>query len=788
MLKVFRQKRRRNYYNRIFTLFLLFIFLTVIPFASIIYRNSQKSILNSIDQSNSIVLQQMKYNYIYFKKSMSSLCLTVFFRSDIQAVLYQKDVAYNDIYNSLKALREDVIAVQPSVKSIEIYNGKMNKWYSTETGSVFYSEEFINFIKSQKQIPKLAPILRPVNEKGTSINTSDYVFSYFMFEYSNPVTGEDSYIVINQNTNWFIDSIANTTGGNVKNNVYLASSNGEIYDYQGIDHFNETEQYLIRNCTIKKKESNNNAKMGFYTDSYQGKKYLVSYLDLENRGNTLIMIQDYDEVFFDINKSKNNFILVSVLFALFSITMVFVLTKRIYRPVNKLLTYVSDLDGSEESSLGVDEFEHLKSVYLRVREANIKLSKQKESSTDIMQRYLLNNLLRESNPKEYEHYCRQLPHSMLSKAKSFRLHLILLYIDSIINNRFRFLEKDEGILLYALKNVFCEISAGKYEVETTQDNPMELVLVLNCENPDTDDTDIIFDLIKQLQAFAKKHLDITISASYGGTATSIDDLPQLYEKAQLYLKYRIIHGPGTLLEKDICSMNINNTNITYSWELRKQLEEKLKLGNIEKINEVLECIKNEICKLKYDNIIISIMDLITTINFCINEANFSQNEPIPINFNEMYKEVITEEFVDNLFGKLAEYVNSVLSFTYESDKKQKNKDQVFVDTVVKYVAANYPDINLSSQIIADYMGISGRYVVKKFKQCTGISLNDYIVSIRMKQAVSLLTSTNMSVNKIAENIGFENDNYFYHLFKKIYGCTPREFSNKSKQQLIEISD
>lgn len=68
--------------------------------------------------------------------------------------------------------------------------------------------------------------------------------------------------------------------------------------------------------------------------------------------------------------------------------------------------------------------------------------------------------------------------------------------------------------------------------------------------------------------------------------------------------------------------------------------------------------------------------------------------------------------------------------------------------------------------------------LKKFKKCTDISLNEFILNVRMKQAVHLLTNTDMSVNQVTENIGIENENYFYRLFKKVYGCTPREFAKK----------
>ena len=98
---------------------------------------------------------------------------------------------------------------------------------------------------------------------------------------------------------------------------------------------------------------------------------------------------------------------------------------------------------------------------------------------------------------------------------------------------------------------------------------------------------------------------------------------------------------------------------------------------------------------------------------------------------------------------------------------------------------NYTDINLSLQNIADFLSLSPRYLSKKFRQCTDISLNDYILNYRMKQAAILLTDTNLSIKKVAESVGIVNENYFYQLFKKQFGCTPREFKiNGGKNQYV----
>ena len=71
--------------------------------------------------------------------------------------------------------------------------------------------------------------------------------------------------------------------------------------------------------------------------------------------------------------------------------------------------------------------------------------------------------------------------------------------------------------------------------------------------------------------------------------------------------------------------------------------------------------------------------------------------------------------------------------------------------------------------------------MKKFQDYTGSSLNDYIYKVRMRKAAQLLVSSNTPVGKVAEQVGILNENYFYKLFRKAYGCTPRDFSNRAEE-------
>jgi 2-isopropylmalate synthase len=52
-----------------------------------------------------------------------------------------------------------------------------------------------------------------------------------------------------------------------------------------------------------------------------------------------------------------------------------------------------------------------------------------------------------------------------------------------------------------------------------------------------------------------------------------------------------------------------------------------------------------------------------------------------------------------------------------------------------------------------------------------------VKAVRMKKARTLLKGGNMTVEAIAEKVGYQNVEHFNRLFKKKYGMTPVQFRN-----------
>ena len=69
-------------------------------------------------------MQQIHHDYEYYKEYISALCLTVYSRNDVMALMYNHELSYMDVHATMRSLDTNIVNAQPSVLSISVYNCK----------------------------------------------------------------------------------------------------------------------------------------------------------------------------------------------------------------------------------------------------------------------------------------------------------------------------------------------------------------------------------------------------------------------------------------------------------------------------------------------------------------------------------------------------------------------------------------------------------------------------------------------------------------------------------------
>ncbi|GAB2720911.1 response regulator [Paenibacillus thermoaerophilus] len=100
-----------------------------------------------------------------------------------------------------------------------------------------------------------------------------------------------------------------------------------------------------------------------------------------------------------------------------------------------------------------------------------------------------------------------------------------------------------------------------------------------------------------------------------------------------------------------------------------------------------------------------------------------------------------------------------------------------VELVKQYIREHFAEkINL--QDVADAVSMSRTYLANLFKQETGTTIWNYLVSVRMQHAREMLLNSSMKSYEIALRVGYENSIHFSKLFKEHYGLNPMEYKKR----------
>lgn len=135
---------------------------------------------------------------------------------------------------------------------------------------------------------------------------------------------------------------------------------------------------------------------------------------------------------------------------------------------------------------------------------------------------------------------------------------------------------------------------------------------------------------------------------------------------------------------------------------------------------------------------------------------------------------------------IAGYIREILVFLCRMSGAEKQQEVSFNDTIIQkavlYIRDNYhQELSLSS--LSREFALSESHFSRQFKAYTGFGVNEYIATVRIKNAEKLLVTTDLPVTEIAQNCGFNSSSYFAAVFKKVRGISPGKVRKKRGEKV-----
>lgn len=123
----------------------------------------------------------------------------------------------------------------------------------------------------------------------------------------------------------------------------------------------------------------------------------------------------------------------------------------------------------------------------------------------------------------------------------------------------------------------------------------------------------------------------------------------------------------------------------------------------------------------------------------------------------------------------------LLSTQYEfslSKQLQKKMNFILFEEMTEYMKQNLSHMSL--RCLCDKFHFQKDYFNRLLKAQTGLTYTEYLQHLRLQKAQILLSNTDLTVEEIAQAVGYHNKGYFYKIFAKQFQVTPAQFRKNTK--------
>lgn len=118
--------------------------------------------------------------------------------------------------------------------------------------------------------------------------------------------------------------------------------------------------------------------------------------------------------------------------------------------------------------------------------------------------------------------------------------------------------------------------------------------------------------------------------------------------------------------------------------------------------------------------------------------------------------------------------------TQATELVQTHKDKAFIQELLNLIEENIQEPELDIDFLCSKLFTSRTQLYLKIKSITGQSTGEFIKTVRLKKAISIMTHEDAPLSVVADRIGLQSASYFSRVFRKAYGQSPSEFMQSIK--------
>lgn len=157
--------------------------------------------------------------------------------------------------------------------------------------------------------------------------------------------------------------------------------------------------------------------------------------------------------------------------------------------------------------------------------------------------------------------------------------------------------------------------------------------------------------------------------------------------------------------------------------------------------------------------------------------------------------VIPQQLADDFDDQITPFVDALTWFTAQlrpqprpptSARDAKPDLSPSVSRAVAYLRENFSDNNVSLDLVARSVHLSRFHFSRTFRKQTGQRFIDYLTTLRMSEARSLLALTDLPVTEVCRRVGYHESSHFQRIFKSSFGMSPSEYRTRRRADVVSL--
>lgn len=514
---------------------------------------------------------------------------------------------------------------------------------------------------------------------------------------------------------------------------------------------------------------------GFLSATLDDQEMAVTYRVSPYNGWVYVSIVSINEITSQTKKIAQMTLIISLAMIIGVGLIAFVLSRKIYSPVRKLVEYSRGMQDSFKSTERNDEFGLIEESLRKLSNTGKDLEQQVQNQFSQLKEFFVLKLF-SGQISENDYLTRARDYGFPTDWR--QLAVMTVQIDTLQNTRYA--EKDRELLLYAINNIVGEIlPAVKRFTPIVLDHSQVTVITSQNEDPSLMKP-YLHQIAELIRSTVDEYLQLKVSVGISRAYDQISLTMDAYNETLQALKRRLSLGYDIIVHYEDIKAYYDLGTAIYSHlkQLEDQLVHAIKVGDSDRADALfqsyLESVRHK--EVSFNEYPALMIQLISKVYQVVQEHGGSVNKIMGERGSiEHYMKLNTLDEIEAWFKH--DLIQPVIRFLNEQAEIQYLD---IANQMVKMIHEKY-DQDISLDSCASILNYHPVYLSRVFKKEVGINFSEYLVEYRVNIAKKLLETTNMKISSIAEKLQYTNTSAFIRTFRRIAGVTPGQYREQLDQ-------